>query len=396
MKIHYSIADPYPAYRVDLTELFGVELQRLGLETQWFMDAPVNPTTQVTSFFKQNVITPTRCPKRLKRLCYWLSDILSILALRSTNIDAIQCRDKYIGALVGLMMSKLIRVPFFYWCSYPFPSHYLEMAKVATGFRKLYLLSHGWLGHCILHKVVMPRATHVFVQSAQMKRDLMRLGIAASKMTPVLMGVASSMLDWAAKNSVEVEPGKIVYVGTLASVRKLDMIVRAFAMVVKEMPHAKLYVVGDGDFPHERQSLERLANELGVSTSVVFTGFVPMEQAWLHAKSAAVCLSPFYPTPVLASASPTKLVEYMALGRPIVSNDHPEQSEVIRASGVGICVPWDDKEFARAITWILRNRDTAELQASNGPEWVRNNRVYAKIAEEVYEIYKSKIRSGNQ
>lgn len=396
MKIHYSIVDPYPAYRVDLTELFGVELQRLGLDTQWFMDAPVKPSTQVTGFFGQKVIVPPDGRRALKRFRYWFSDIRSMLSLRRTSVDAIQCRDKYIGALVGLLVAKVIGVPFFYWCSYPFPSHNLGLAKEATGVRRLYLLAHGWFGHWVLHKVVMPRARHVFVQSAQMKRDLMALGIAPAQMTPVLMGVASGMLDWAARNNVEVEPGKVVYIGTLASVRKLDMIVRAFALVVKDLPQAKLYLVGDGDFPHEREGLERLVHDLGLSGSVVFTGFVPMEQAWLHAKSAAVCLSPFYPTPVLASASPTKLVEYMALGRPIVSNDHPEQSEVIKASGVGICVPWDDKEFASAITWVLRNKDEAELQASRGPEWVRNNRVYAKIAEEVYEVYKSKMRSSEQ
>ena len=393
MKIYYSIVDPYPAYRVDLTELFGVELQRLGLDTQWFMDAPVKPRTQVTGFFGQTVIVPPGGPRALKRFRYWFSDIARMLALRRTDVDAIQCRDKYIGSLVGLVVARIIGVPFFYWCSYPFPDHNLALAKDATGVRKLYLLAHGWFGHWVLQKVVMPRSRHVFVQSAQMKRDLVALGIKPGQMTPVLMGVASGMLDWAARNTVDVERGKVVYIGTLASVRKLDAIVRAFALVVKDLPQAKLYLVGDGDFPHEREALEQLVKQLGLGDSVVFTGFVPMEQAWLHAKSAAVCLSPFYPTPVLASASPTKLVEYMALGRPIVCNDHPEQSEVIKASGVGICVPWDERAFAHAISWVLQNKDDAELQASKGPEWVRNNRVYPKIAQEVYDVYKNEMRS---
>lgn len=371
-----------------------MELQRLGVETKWFMDSPSKSKVDSTNFFGQTVVVPSGGAHASRRLRYWLSDICGMATLRRADVDAIQCRDKYIGSLAGLVVAKLIGVPFFYWCSYPFPGHKIALAENERGLRRASLLLQGWLGHVVLHKIVMPLSSHVFVQSEQMKRDLTHVGVNPSKMTPVLMGVASGMLDWVQKNAVDVEPGKVVYIGTFASVRKLDMLVRAFAKVVKSSPHAKLYMVGDGDFPEERLALERLARDLEIGDSVIFTGFVPMEQAWLHAKSAAVCLSPFYPTPILASASPTKLVEYMALGRPIVCNDHPEQSQVIKASGVGICVPWDEDEFAGAIEWVLKNQDEAELQASKGPEWILNNRVYRKIAAEVYEVYKSKLGSS--
>ncbi|MFZ5526158.1 MAG: glycosyltransferase [Pseudomonadota bacterium] len=394
MKIYYSINDPYPAYRVDLTELFGVELQRLGVETKWFMDAPLKKGVPPNEFFGQQVVVPEGGAGLLRKGRYWFFDISRIASLKRSDVDAIQCRDKYIGALAGLLKARALGIPFFYWCSYPFPEHKLALAEKATGGRKLLSLAQGWLGYWILYKIVMPNSTHVFVQSEQMKRDLTRIGVDPSKMTPVLMGVASGMLDWARRNEVSVEPEKVVYLGTFASVRRLGTVIRAFSQVVKNIPKAKLFMVGDGDVPEERAELERLAKELDISESVVFTGFVPMEQAWLHAKSAAVCLSPFYPTPILASASPTKLVEYMALGRPIICNDHPEQSSVIQDSGAGICVQWNEKDFADAITWVLQNRGEAERRANFGPDWVQNNRVYKKIAEQVYEIYKSKIKVG--
>jgi hypothetical protein len=40
----------------------------------------------------------------------------------------------------------------------------------------------------------------------------------------------------------------------------------------------------------------------------------------------------------LNPASPTKLVEYMALGKAVVANDHPDQRMVLEQSGAGICV----------------------------------------------------------
>ncbi len=42
---------------------------------------------------------------------------------------------------------------------------------------------------------------------------------------------------------------------------------------------------------------------------------------------------------ILRAASPTKLVEYMAMGKAVVANDHPEQKRVIEESGAGYCVP---------------------------------------------------------
>jgi len=148
-------------------------------------------------------------------------------------------------------------------------------------------------------------------------------------------------------------------------------------------------MVGDGDLSHERPALEQQVAALGLSDAVTFTGFVPIEEAWSFAASAAVCVSPFFPTKVLASTSPTKLVEYMAIGRPVVCNDHPEQSEIIRESGAGTCVAWGANEFADAIVWMLENPQEAELMGAQGPAWVEANRTYPIITEKVWQRYQS-------
>jgi glycosyltransferase involved in cell wall biosynthesis len=125
---------------------------------------------------------------------------------------------------------------------------------------------------------------------------------------------------------------------------------------------------------------------------VQFTGFVPIEKAWSYAASAAVCMSPFYPTPVLNSASPTKLVEYLALGRPVVCNNHPEQSEIIKESGAGLCVNWGAQAFADAMVWMLEHPDEAETMAAKGPAWVAANRTYPIIAENVWRKYQELLQ----
>ena len=97
--------------------------------------------------------------------------------------------------------------------------------------------------------------------------------------------------------------------------------------------------------------------------------------------------SPFYPTPVLLSTSPTKLIEYMAMAKCIVANEHPEQGEVVEASGVGRCIPWSEQAFAEEVCRLLNDPECARVMAAKGPKWVQANRTYDVIADFVESKY---------
>lgn len=392
-KIYYSIEDNFPAYRVDITELFGIELARMGMGVEWYMRRAEAGACAAENLGEQTVHLPFFVAgkgilrKAVNRLSFWWCDVWHLLRCQGRSIDLIQVRDKYVAALAGLLVARTKGVPFVYWCSYPFPEHYLELARNSTGLRRLYCGLHGRMGKLILYRFVMPRSDHVFVQSKQMKRDIAAFGVSEKKMTCVPMGVPAKIFGVRQAESRSVDVGKIVYIGTLAAVRRMHVLIEAFAEVHARFPDARLVVVGDGDHPQERTSLEELTQRLALENAVQFTGFLPIEQAWEIAALAQCCVSPFYPTPVLNSASPTKLVEYMALGRPVVCNDHPEQSEIIKESGAGLCVPWGAKEFAKAMAWMLEHPEEAGAMGAKGPAWVAEHRTYPKIAAHVWGVY---------
>lgn len=392
MRLYYSVVDPFPAYRADVAELFAVELPKLGLTTEWFMAQPNEQVGNADHFAAQVVHLPCDVKSQsglIRKLAYWLGDARFLLGVSPQSIDAIQCRDKYWGAMVGLAVARMKGLPFFYWCSYPFPEHDAVCANQATGPRRAVGRMKAAIRFALLYKWICQRADHVFVQSERMKSDMHAYGIANSKMTPVPMGVSARVFDWVKANHVDVISGRVVYLGTLATVRKLDMLLDAFQVVKGAVPSAQLMFVGDGDLPYERQALMDKARAMGLDKDVMFTGFVPMDDAWRIAASAAVCVSPFYPTPILAPASPTKLVEYLALGRPVVCNHHPEQSQIIRDSGAGLCVEWSAPAFATAILQLLRDPKAAESMAAKGPAWIARHRTYPMIAKQVWEQYQS-------
>jgi len=393
VRIFYSIVDNFPPYRVDVAELFGRCLLSNKIEIEWYMSRDKPGTSGVELFEGQKVNLPPRLisnvflAKVTNKFFYWLCDISELLKCLFKPLDLIQVRDKYFAALVGLFVARIKGIKFVYWCSYPFPEHDLESALIERGVKRYIYLFRGWFGKLALYHVVLHCSDHVFVQSGQMKRDIAVYGVPEKKMTPVPMGVPDRIFASPHARQAQIQPGQIVYIGTLAAVRRMHVLIEAFAEVHARFPDARLVIVGDGDAPWERASLEQLVQQLGLDHVVRFTGFLPMDQAWEIAAAAQFCVSPICPTPVLNAGSPTKLVEYMALGRPVVCNDHPEQSEIIKESGAGLCVPWGVKEFAGAMTWMLEHPEEAEAMGAKGPAWVAAHRTYPIIAENVWRKY---------
>ena len=395
IKIFYSVLDIFPPYRVDVVELFCHALKSYGINVEWYMRRGQTGPCATENFNGQPVHLPFRTAgrgimsKMITKLAFWLCDVWQLLCCVGRPVSLIQVRDKYIAAVCGLVVARVKGVPFVYWCSYPFPEHYLELSKSAGVTRRLYCLAHSWVGTVVLYRFVMRLSSHVFVQTEQMKRDIAAFGVPKEKITPVPMGVPQRLVNWAATNPSEVVPGRVAYLGTMASVRQLHVLIEAFASVQRSCPQATLLMVGDGVHPHERSALEQQVAALGLSDSVIFTGFVPIEEAWSYAASAAICVSPIHPSPILNCGSPTKLFEYMALGRPVVCNSHPDQTSVILESGAGLCVEWGCAEFAEAMVWMLDHPQESEAMGAKGPSWVVENRTYPIIAEKVWRCYQS-------
>lgn len=402
MRIFYFVSDSFPAWRVDVAELFSVELRKLGLETSWSMRRDGSGTFQRLRSDGQDIYLPfgvgngALAAPLLCRIGEFASELLiTAKLLFGKRYDAIQVRDnRYSAAFFALLAARIRGARFTFWLSFPFPENDLLKAQAATGVKRHFLTLRGRIARWWLYGVVLRHADHVFVQSERMKQDVAAYGISPDKMTAVPMGIPCRLASMMRSPKPPIEPGKVVYLGTFSRPRRLETIVEAFAAALKEVPSARLYFVGRGDVPEDRVFLEHTCHEMGLADKVTFCGFLPLDEAWAVAASAAICLSPFFPTPVLESASPTKLIEYMALGRPVVANDHPEQSAVLQASGAGICVPWGAETFSGAIVHLLRHPSEAEAMGAKGPAWVDENRRYDHLAEHVFRVY-SDLFSGN-
>jgi glycosyltransferase involved in cell wall biosynthesis len=395
MRLFYFITDSYPAWRVDLTELFSHELNKLGLKSDWSMRRDDTGIWQTVNQYGEVIYLPLAVSgiplitPIVRRLGELIGEIgLFVKLLFGQKYDFIQVRDdRYTAAFFAWLAARFRGSKFIYWVSFPFPENDLEKAMLSTGFRRYFYNLRGSLTMWWLYKIVLPRADHIFVQTERMKENLITYGLSKHKMTPVSMGVSMKLFEWKRTANYEVESGSVTYLGTFAKSRHLETIIKAFALVTQQLPNAKMYLVGRGDIPEDRKFLEDVVKQLSLSNNVIFTGFLPIDQAWYVAAKSEVCISPIYPSFIYLQGSPTKLYEYMALGRPVICNEHPEQSIALASSGAGICVLWNEKSFADAIINMLKHSDYAREMGEKGPKWVEENRRYDHIAAQVFRQY---------
>jgi glycosyltransferase involved in cell wall biosynthesis len=387
-------SDKFPPTRVDVAVLFGEELAERGHHIDWILQseaqcdrsyqqpwgggcAYIGPTDLGTSLL-------SRVRKHLRSVRH---DCMILSKARSGNYDIIEVKDKFIAGVLGVVAARLFRTKFIFWLSWPYPEEYLTRARDGSARYPVLYWVRGTTFKFILYRLLLPAADRIFLQSAQMRTDVIEKDGPAEKIVVVPMGVKLSAFEQL-RNS----PGQRVipenercflYLGTLVKVRRLDFLIRVLARVRRQVTDAKLYLIGAGEDDSDEALLHDEAARLGLQSSVIFKGRLPWAEAQKYVRDADVCVSPFYPTPILNSTSPTKLIEYLAMGRPVVANDHPEQELIIRESGAGYCVPWEEEAFSEAIVALIENPEAARAMGDRGPAYVARHRSYKVIADVV-------------
>jgi glycosyltransferase involved in cell wall biosynthesis len=113
------------------------------------------------------------------------------------------------------------------------------------------------------------------------------------------------------------------YVGVMGRQEGIDYLLRAVSHVVHAMKRHDVHfgLVGGGTSLEE---LKALARELGVADYVTFTGRVPDAELLAMLNTAEVCVNPDVATEMNDISTMNKIMEYMALGKPVVQFDLAE------------------------------------------------------------------------
>ncbi len=113
------------------------------------------------------------------------------------------------------------------------------------------------------------------------------------------------------------------YVGVMGRQEGIDLLLQAARYIVREKGRQDVHfgLVGGGT---ELNAMKALAAELGVADYVTFTGRVPDAELLAMLNTADVCVNPDVANEMNDKSTMNKIMEYMALGKPIVQFDLTE------------------------------------------------------------------------
>ncbi len=157
--------------------------------------------------------------------------------------------------------------------------------------------------------------------------------------------------------------------GRLAAEKNQAFLLHAFCRVLRELPTARLVLVGDGD---DRARLTRLADDLGIRPEVCFVGAVSHERIGDYTSAADLFLFP--------STSETQglaALEALAGGLPVIAVASEAAADLLADRTAGVLCPEDPDAFAASVLtlWATPERRRAMASAAR--------RVAARYAPEV-------------
>ncbi len=186
------------------------------------------------------------------------------------------------------------------------------------------------------------------------------------------------------------DSGRALVIGSagrrLVVEKGVDLLLRAAA----KLPGVWRVQIG-GDGP-ERQSLERLARELGIGDRVQFDGVIPSEQMPAYLGQLDVLVLPSRTLPNWKEQFGRILVEAMACEVVVVGSDSGEIPCVI--GDAGLIFPEDDLEaLVEHLLSLIRNEQLRRELGKAGRKRVLENYTQAKVAASTVSVYREMLAS---
>lgn len=169
----------------------------------------------------------------------------------------------------------------------------------------------------------------------------------------------------------------IGFIGTFGKWHGAEVLAEAYGQLLQDFPDYRdrvwLLMIGDGvTMPQVKQNLEKYA----VMDTCTLTGIVPQEQGPTYLAACDILASPHVPNPdgTPFFGSPTKLFEYMAMGKGIVASNLDQIGEVLQhdhtawmvqpgnaeSLKLGLKVLIDDEQRRQRLGWAARQEVVAK------------------------------------
>ncbi len=294
-------------------------------------------------------------------------------------------------ALAGWWIARCKRVPFVFEVRDLWPE---SLAAVGMG-------KDGSLLYRTLAKIaefLYQHSDHIVVVTPAFKDHLVRnWNVPAEKISIVQNGVESELFsarnaDPLLRSQLGAEGKFLVsYIGTIGMAHGLDTLIEAAAKLQIQAPQVEFLLVGEGA---DRERICAMAHSRGL-TNLHFAGPQPRERIPAYIAASDACLVLLKKADVFETVIPTKMLEFMSCGRPVVLGLEGQARKIVENAAAGIWIrPESAEELVKAIIHLENNRGLAKQLGANGRNYVLQHLSRKQTAVEYLALLEELIGTG--
>ncbi|MGD0550667.1 MAG: glycosyltransferase family 4 protein [Candidatus Bathyarchaeia archaeon] len=183
----------------------------------------------------------------------------------------------------------------------------------------------------------------------------------------------------------------LMYHGTLEARRGVRETIEALDALKVRCPNLRFLVLGAGP---EETGLRRMIEQLRLEDRVAMLGRVDYKVVPDYISACDVGIFAFPIHGWWRASSPLKLLEYLAMEKPVIASDLPFNREVIEQGQCGILIQSNNPaEMSNAIERLYQNPELLQSMGKKGREFVERNHTWEAKAANLEEFLRARLKN---
>ena len=318
----------------------------------------------------------------LRRLSSLITNFIEMLKFIKKNHPNIIIAFSITNGVIGLILAKIFKIPFIFY--------YIDLLHTLVPVTYAQSLARSF------SRFLFKKSDHVIVVTKSLEKFVLNERIPSKKVDLLLNGISlentivdkEKLENLKSKYAINDNDFIILYMGFLYDFAGLKEIIDYYNSDVKNGNfNIKFFIVGDGGIYNH---LVRYTKDLKADW-VILTGKVPFFNITEYIELADLCLMSFDLNDITKDITPVKVMEYMAMKKPVLSNSLPTViSEIGKDNGVIFAE--NQIELIKKIKQISSERDQLKEIGKKGFDLIEKYYVWPKILKDLKKIMVNLIK----
>lgn len=304
--------------------------------------------------------------------------------LAKNEIDIIVANDGVIEGLIGLRLARRYGKKFAFYMSSLFFDMDRNEFRTMPSLRSFFSMMENLIKVPLLNYIIS--RSDVFHPISEAMGDR----YSHKRIFPLPLCPADSFFDSYREPEPFSEPFRMIYIGQVTPVRRIDLLIEVLHDVKDstDVP-VELLIVGKLFRKGYRKKLLNMIQRYDLERNVQLIDEISFDEVPKMISSCHLGLCILPPITAYRVSSPTKVVEYLSLGIPVVANSEIEDQKLIISSSRGGLAPiYDREQIKEAILNMINNSHNLKDIGEAGRKWVKKNRNYQILSDQLKEQYR--------